>query len=453
MASIAVSRMTLLKGLINTLPPAPLRSLEMALGMTNDALLIEVRALVTAEIETRHLRDSVFLPFTPMFEARADGLDAMRFPRWLLYRLWSWLEQNQAPLCTEAAQALRVLRTEDPTPVVFFRLVKAAADICREAPQDIAPVNGAETDMVTVGEFAAYLDLHRLMRQTLARLPEFLGRMDAEKAAALRVMFGDASALDPASGYRFLELIFANLEDGAQIIKFVATVSDRPKDRFLAESEMAIFGERILDQIEARIGVLKHDMEDRHGDNLDKAAEQVAQGFGQLQAFEHYIELSRDGLWGKRVMAARQHLAALVEQPLNGAEKLLEQALIMKNERRNGRIKREVPDLERLPDAVLEARIRQTLGFIGKARPIANMGGFLTLHTKVAQALEAYMDAWFAELLSLANSDEPADMVLVMRGFDLVTDLMALSCGDEKAQTARRRVASCERLKPARSVA
>ncbi len=63
-------------------------------------------------------------------------------------------------------------------------------------------------------------------------------------------MFKDACAINSEGGYRFIESLFANLDDGAQVVKFVATVSDRPNDRFLAQSELADFGERILAMIE-----------------------------------------------------------------------------------------------------------------------------------------------------------------------------------------------------------
>ena len=129
MSVIAEKRLHLLRGLVKTLPQASLRSLELALGLSKEAALIEVRELVSLELEFRYVKEAVFAPYLPLFEARADGLEAVRFPSWLLANLWRALEVHEPELYQQSRYALRGLRAEDPTPVVFFRLVTAAAAI------------------------------------------------------------------------------------------------------------------------------------------------------------------------------------------------------------------------------------------------------------------------------------------------------------------------------------
>jgi hypothetical protein len=309
--------MNMLKGLVRTLPQAALRSLEMALGLTNDAKMVEVRDLITAEMEFRQVREAVFAPYMPLFRSRDDGLAGVTFAPWIVNALWSALEKNESDLHAQAQFAFRSLRPEDPTPVVFFRLVTAAAHICHAAPETILPPDADAEACAAVAEFGHYLDLHRLARQVLARLDDFMGRIDADKAAALRVLFSDASDLDIQGGTRLLEIIFANLDDGSQIIKFVAIVSDRPNDRFLAMSELADFGTRILDRIETDLTGLKAFMSGRGQgcDDPGAAGDRVAQCLGQLQAFGHYVELTRGGPWGNRVSEAQKTIAGLVEHP------------------------------------------------------------------------------------------------------------------------------------------
>jgi hypothetical protein len=252
--------------------------------------------------------------------------------------------------------------------------------------------------------------------------------------------------------------VFANLDDGGQIIKLMATVADRPKDRFLAESELADFGERILAQIEARVAALRRDMggpnkggrgkDKRDGDaDMAQAGQQIARALSQLQMFEQYIELARDGPWGRRVAAAHQEIAGLVEQVLSGAERRLAQALPTRSERIHGRMKRESPDLAPVEAEPLE-RARQTLSFIGQARAIAASGGFASQHAKTVQLLEAQMDEWFGSLLTDANSGELTDAEAASEAFERVTGLMQALCGAEKAKTARRRVAASELFRP-----
>ncbi|MGN6424049.1 MAG: hypothetical protein ACTHLA_12130 [Asticcacaulis sp.] len=441
-------RMALLKGLIQTLPTGVLRSLETARGLSKDAGLASVRSLVAVELDSRQVCETVFLPFVRLFRSREDGLESVQFPRRWLTTIWKQLETREAALYRDAFTACRVHRAEDPTPVVFFRLVKAGAELCRDDPQAVAATDEPEA-LAQVVELGRYLDLHRIMRQTLSRLPDFLGRMDAEKAAALRVLFKDAAEFEDESGCRFLELVFANLDDGGQIVKLMATVADRPKDRFLAESELACFGERILAQIETRVAKLGRDMGGRaqEGADMALAGQQIAQALAQLQMFEHYIELARNGPWGQRVAAAHKEIAGLVEQVLNGAERRLAQALPTRTERIHGRMKREAPDLSAVTPERLE-QTRQILAFIGQARAIAASGGFASLHAKTVEALETQMDAWFGSLLADANSGDLSDVELASEAFERVTGLMQALCGGEKAKTARRRVAASELYRP-----
>lgn len=455
MSVIAEKRMNILKGLVRTLPQASLRALETALGLTGEVKMVEVRDLIAAEMEFRQVREAVFMPYMPLFRARADGLAGVTFASWIVNGLWAALEKSEPDLHAQAQFAWRSLRPEDPTPVVFFRLVTAAAHICHKTPETILPPDADAEARAAVAEFGHYLDLHRLARQGLARLNDFMGRIDADKAAALRVLFNDASDLDTQGGTRLLEIIFAHLDDGAQIIKFVAIVSDRPNDRFLAMSELADFGTRILDRIETDLAGLKAFMSGRGQgcDDLDTAGDRVAQCLGQIQTFGHYVELTRGGPWGIRVSEAQKAIAGLVEHQFRSAEKALEGVMPMRTERVYGRVKKAAPDYVRVPSAESLARARGVLVFIRKVRPIAMSGGFATLHSKTVETCELTLDAYFTELLAVANGDEPFDADQLLGGFERITDLMEALCGEEKGQLARRRVASSDLTKPSKSVA
>ncbi|ESQ73655.1 hypothetical protein ABAC402_18080, partial [Asticcacaulis sp. AC402] len=167
-----------------------------------------------------------------------------------------------------------------------------------------------------------------------------------------------------------------------------------------------------------------------------------------MQSFESFIELQRDGPWGKRMAAGHKVIAELVEGQLKGAERVLENALPMKSERIYGRVRKETPHVERFPSPEEVVRAVQTLAFVRSLRNVAHSGGFAALHTKTAQALESAMDTYFEELLGIANGDEALDPEVVMSFFELVTDLMEALCGEEKALVGRRRVASSDLFKP-----
>jgi hypothetical protein len=117
-------------------------------------------------------------------------------------------------------------------------------------------------------------------------------------------------------------------------------------------------------------------------------------------------------------------------------------------ERIHGRMKREVADLDTAVPPERVEQMRQVLIFIREARQIAASGGFSSLHAKVTQTLEAAMDDWFGQLLSDANSGDLNDAECAGEAFERVAELMAALCGDDKAKTARRRVAASELFKP-----
>jgi hypothetical protein len=118
-----------------------------------------------------------------------------------------------------------------------------------------------------------------------------------------------------------------------------------------------------------------------------------------------------------------------------------------------GRVKKDVPDYGRVPDEEAMARARGALLFIRKVRHIAVAGGFASLHTKTTDACEMALDAYFSDMLSIANGDEAFDREPLLDGFERVTDMMAALCGEDKAQVARRRVASSDLMNPSKSVA
>lgn len=451
MGVLSEKRLHAVSGLVKTLPVSILRQLNNTLGLTHDALLGEVRDLVARQLDSHNLKEQVFRPFVPLFMAREDGIEGVIFPQWLLNRLWSVLEREEAALIDEARFIVQSQRSGEATPVPYFHLVNAAAVILRERPESVSP-DGEDADELE--EFAAYLDLHRLLRGALARLPDWMGRIDAEKAAAIKLMFKDACDKTPdgEGGVRLLEALLANMDDATLVLKFVAVISDGANDRFLSESELASFGERVLKAAEERVKLFEGLMRRRDPSLLGEAGGWAAQCLSLLSSLQKSVELTRDGPWGKRSMAVHQSINGLVEDRLKGVEKVLAQALPLKSERIFGRATREVPDYAGPKPAQAEAAL-QTVAFINQVRPSASQGGFSSLLTKTVEAAEIQMDAYFTVVLGVAVGEDPFDPEAVMACFDRVIALMEGLLGEAKANLARRRVASADVFRDPKTVA
>ncbi|OYW83083.1 MAG: hypothetical protein B7Z26_01555 [Asticcacaulis sp. 32-58-5] len=358
-------------------------------------------------------------------------------------------------LCGEAGMASRSLRDDDPTPVPFFRLVTAGARILRDDPLSVVPKGHDQRDLREVSEFAHYLDLHRLLRQYLNRLPDWMGRIDAEKAATLRLWYKDACAFSEDAGVRFIEAIFANMDDGAMIIKIIATVADRPNDRFLAESELADFGERILLLAEERTDTFKRLMSSKSKDLgfMAEAGADISRCLMALMGLEQYIELARDGPWGKRVAAAHKTIAELVEGRLKTAAGHIQGALPMKSEKVAGRVRKDYPDVRTPMDEAATTNAKAMLTFLKDIKHTASSGGYASLLTKTVQEVETVLDGYMDDLIGIANHDAGLDVEAVMTLFEGVIDLIEALFGEERAALARRRVASSDLLNPSKSVA
>ncbi|MEI9904136.1 MAG: hypothetical protein WDN06_09235 [Asticcacaulis sp.] len=276
--------------------------------------------MISTELEFRYVKEAIFSPFMALFEPRGDGLAGVRFDAWILDNLWAALEISEPELHKSSRYALRGLRTEDPTPVVFFCLVTAGAKICREKPEKILPAGAGLRDAEAVAEFANYLDLHRILRAVLHRLPEFMGRIDAGKG---RFAAADVQGRLRHQQRRRLSLHRKPVRQsrrrraGGKVRRHGFRPAERPLPGAIGTGR---FRRAYPGHDRAQLKELKAVIGRRGGgcDDLGAVGDRITQSLGQLQSFEHYIDLQRDGPWGKRVAEAHRIVAEMVEGPAEG---------------------------------------------------------------------------------------------------------------------------------------
>jgi hypothetical protein len=189
-----------LKALAKSLPQNFLTSLEAAMSVGGDANMLLARDVLRDELISRHTKSLVFAPYMPMFEDRLDGIEAVRLPKWLIDNLWRALERNEPELFLEARVVSCSLIPEETTPVVYYRLVSAAIHILKRYPKDILPAHSGDEDKACLETFMAYLELHRLVRQILAKVQDGKGHIDIQKATSLRLLYKDANAITETGG-------------------------------------------------------------------------------------------------------------------------------------------------------------------------------------------------------------------------------------------------------------
>jgi hypothetical protein len=444
MPTLTYHQASLLGGLFKAAPDSTISRLDIALA--NEAEeggpMAEVHGLVAREAAERRVRRAVFGPIAAL--CGVGGSTGVRFSRRVIGQLWDALRATQPDLVSAAQGSWSRGEDDQVTPAdIYNRLCALAA----EGLQGDSPAYAsARATLEQAGpdvpqDFNRFLELVPLGRQATSRLPDWVGRLNDEKSAAARLAYKDAVALADDAGPRLFDMLLANLPHPWMILRVLSAVMDRPKDTFVAVSELARFGEFVLDDIDQRL-VQFRKFEPEHGREAGIDASELLHVVAQeIAEFETSIDLKKDGPWGARVVKQRQMMAQLAETRFGQIEKAMDQALPLQMVR-FGKGLRGQPKLVADPDPHMVQRAEGLLGFFDHTRAYASQFGFGASRTKVAEMLAAKLDQYVEDLLELLRADEFSNMERVRAYLDIAADFTGASAGEQAAQIVRRRAAA-----------
>ena len=444
MPTLTDHQANLLGGLFKAVPVSTVARLDIALA--NEAEkggpMADVHRLIAREAAERRVRCAVFGPVSAL--CGVGGSVAARFPRRLIAQLWDALRATEPGLVAAAQGAWSRHEGDQITPAdIYNRLCALAAEglACDDPAFGAAraTLDQAGTDVPL--DFKHFLELVPLARQATSRLPEWIGRLNDEKSAAARLAYKDAVALSEDAGPRLFDMLIANLSQPWMILRVMSAVMDRPKDSFVAGSELARFGEFVLDDIDQRLAQFRK-FEPEHGREAGiDASELLHVAALEIAEFETSIDLKKDGPWGLRVVKQRQTLAQMAESRFAQIDKALDQALPLQMVR-FGKGLRGQPKLLVDPDPRLVQRAEGLLGFFDHTRAYAGQFGFGASRAKVAEAMSARLDQYVEDLLELLRADEFTQMERVRAYLDLAAEFIGATSGEQAAQIVRRRAAA-----------
>jgi len=444
MPTLTYHQASLLGGLFKAAPDSTISRLEIALA--NEAEeggpMADVHGLVAREAAERRARRAVFGPIAAL--CGVGGSTGVRFPRRVIGQLWNALCVTQPALVSAAQGAWSRGEDDQVTPAdIYNRLCALAAEgLQGDSPEYAAARATLEQAGPDVPQdFNRFLELVPLGRHATSRLPDWVGRLNDEKSAAARLAYKDAVALADDAGPRLFDMLLANLPQPWMILRVLSAVMDRPKDTFVAVSELARFGEFVLDDIDQRLAQFRK-FEPEHGREAGIDASELLHVVAQeIAEFETSIDLKKDGPWGMRVVKQRQTMAQLAETRFGQIEKALDQALPLQMVR-FGKGLRGQPKLVADPDLHMVQRAEGLLGFFDHTRAYASQFGFGASRTKVAEMLAAKLDQYVEDLLELLRADEFSNMERVRAYLDIAADFTGASAGEQAAQIVRRRAAA-----------
>jgi hypothetical protein len=452
MVALSDRKIEIVRTLVESAPDRIVGGLQMALAQTaGDTVLASVRQLVEAEACDRVLRNLVFEPVAPLFVGDGSDKHSLVFPARALACIWRGLkisapqEMAAAAAASDAVATALAAEQRPPDPgKIFDVVVRAAAEALRGAQLrdyriavelcDRARPGGAET-------LAACLDILPVVRRTLPRLQEWLSHVDEETGAAARLAYKDAVAIAEDAGPRFFEMIAAQLTPTWMVLRIISAIMDKPTERYLSESELGGFPERVMAEIdEALKAIAKLDPDG--GPEAGRAAGRlVALITQQTFELEVCIEVTRDHGWGHRIVGQKKALASVVEGQLREAEKLAATVLPIETSG-FGRRRKSTPQLDAPPEPRALARAMTLLNFSHEVRLCANYGGFSAVHTKVTEKLGTMVDHYVDEVLDHVRTGDVPDVAVAHAFLMIAANVAGLVRDDKAAELVRRRAAS-----------
>jgi hypothetical protein len=443
MSPLPEAKLRIVRSLVEQAPDKAVATLLAALSADPalDPGLAAVRVIVEVEARDRRTRNFVLSPIAPLCApGRTVGAS---FPPKTLARLWKALKNESPDQIALATTLVQDWNSEESRPDLLDALCAQAAAGLRaaEAPGYVQAAeaadegSGAET-------LARCLDIAAITRRSVARLPVWLGRVTDEKAALLRLAFKDVSAVSPDSEPLFFEMLAANLAEPWRILHIIAMAMARPSDTYLASTELGVFGEALLEDIDRRLETVGRFNRDSGAAAARAAAEAVHIAVLEIVEFEQSLNLSPEGIWGRRLIKQRRTLAAAVEAHLRAVDDAMGHALPLQTVRLGPRTLKGIPRLTADVDPRMTDRAVTLLTFLQETRNSAAAGGFASARSKAVEIAEARLDEYVDDILHDLRSEEPRQPERARAFLEVAAVLSGVIRDDKAAQLVRRRAAA-----------
>ena len=424
--------------LMQSAPDALLGRLNAVLSVAcvNEPAFAPVSAIARDEVEDRRARDLVLAPLRPLADTALAAPNPPLISPLAYRQLWRALKRL-APGAVSAAEAAATLTPRtDPTPPALAALFQIAADAVTTG--EAGGVPQAER-----AQLATLLRLSFMLRRVQPRLVAWLRNLNGENMAAVRLAFKDAVCEVEEGGPLFVQALQIYLDEPAQVLRLISAVMDRPSDRYLAGSEMAALGERLLSDVDQRLqAVSRFDPQrGREGGAAEAASLLVASQ--TLSEFETWLDLAKDGPWGGRVAAQKKALTDTAEARIREIEPAVAAALPLQVYRMMGFLApRAGPRVDGQPVERLVQRAEGLLAFLYESRAVATSAGFGALRAKTIGSLEKRLDLYVKDLVERLRAEEVQDGEQVRAYLDVAAEFLGLVRGPDAAQIVRRRAAA-----------
>ncbi|BCW89924.1 hypothetical protein sos41_30920 [Alphaproteobacteria bacterium SO-S41] len=377
-----------------------------------------------------------------------------RIARSSIAPVWSWLE---ATLPKDVLELLDVIRDKlltsgaefADTEVAAFQRAAAAAllkEIPTGEPADPRIAGGAKLlggidiatdayDMARMLEIGT--DLLRLQRE----FPKPMHTLSESDISLTRAVWENVVAEHPDSASYVVFLMLGRLEKPWEIMRLAGALSRKTDDIVVSRTDAGFVGDLLLSDLEDCVAILRP----MRADAVEPLTVQL-----QVETFAHLstgivreIGIKRDGLWGKRLMAARGAISDEMERLLGRARKDIIATLPMVRKGGFGlRATGRAPDFTRRVDPAKAARAIELASIIAGVRPHAMAGAFAGMLAEIEEPVTEHLRHFTTEMIEQIQGIAAEQRPQVELHVSHAVDLTRLLLGAEEGDLIRRRAAA-----------
>lgn len=442
MTELSPAQRDAVAAMLGRCPDRSLKRLGPALARMPGREALLLGDLVRAEAEDRRRRDLVLGPIQPMFAPRPDGVEGLHFPAPVLTALW------KAATAREGAFLERLDDDEGrDAELVAGRIRHAASSIVRDAPETVWPTM-LEPQARAAGllELAACMDLMHLARPAVRGLHAWVRRPDGDQVAELRLLLRDAAEVAPDGPLRLLEILFAHLDEAWLILRVIAHSSEAAaREDFLSETELAVFVERLLAGVDARVARLDAFRPERDLPRVEGLGRDLAWASTVLQELDFTLKVRPASAWGRSVREARGRVSDRLAGLMRLVEKTTAATLPTEQVRLAGRMTRAAPRLDipsSGPDVELTGALLKLLTTIrGVTSAFGCEGERRGLVERLTDRLMTHAEA----ALDALHAGEGPDGLALLDLLETLAGFLTTLEAEAAARTVRRRAAAAAR--------
>lgn len=364
--------------------------------------------------------------------------------RAVIQPLWHWLErdllaQEMAEYIASFKAAVTAEDTEtcDQLAAGLWQLSGQAISAALAAgPDALHPALHNDAALAEdAREIALLLLGGRFVSEVRTQFPIPAPAPDEEKMIAFKAIYNRAADAMPDLAPYLPVVAMGRLEKPWQALRLVGWVTNRRKETMLAATDMGLAGELLFGRMEDALSIIRGMTQtDFDPDTLIDSLTEFTLLSG---AIPKEIDILRSGAWGKRLLANRATISAIMEGYMERALQEIAAAIPLKSSSIG--VQTLVPHFGRAIDDKVISRACRYAKLLAGCRYLAGPAAFVVKYTEASNAAVDMLCFYNEAMLGELRDPQWPDRVQVERQFATAMEISRHLLGAEEASLFHRR--------------